>query len=175
MVTGQHITPPVYSPPHGTKRLDGQEQQNGGNDAQSVRSSFSSKSRSYEGGKYAMPGKAHSVHLIASSDRDGSNASKPRSVTSSENAPQTITMSKKGYAKSTIGTIHSDFSLMSKAFDDFHNSRGVRTFIGSIGPIENVRMMVGHLFKNCHFFILSSTDEERTSSLLHVERICAAA
>jgi hypothetical protein len=96
-----------------------------------------------------MPGKAHSVHLIASSERDGSNASKPRSIAGQSDAASTrthtIVMSKKGYAKSTVGTIHTDFSLMSKAFDEFHNSQGVRTFIGSIGPIENVRMMVGGL------------------------------
>ena len=42
----------------------------------------------------------------------------------------------------TVGTIQTDFSMHSKAFDDFQNSRGVKTFVGSIGPIDNVRMMV---------------------------------
>jgi hypothetical protein len=35
------------------------------------------------------------------------------------------------------------------AFETFHNQRGVRTFVGSIGPIDNVRMMVNNGFCLC--------------------------
>lgn len=97
------------------------------------------------------PGKAHSVHLIASSDRDGSNASRPRSIGGSDNASMKTgtTAKKNGYAKSITGTIQTDFSLHSQAFTEFQESKGVRTFVGSIGPIENVRMMASLFFLSC--------------------------
>ncbi|BGO98011.1 hypothetical protein RTBOTA2_000776 [Rhodotorula toruloides] len=35
-------------------------------------------------------------------------------------------------------------------FEEFHNQLGVRTFIGSIGPVENVRMMMKSGHRHCY-------------------------
>ena len=93
----------------------------------------------YSYGKYATPGKAHSIHHIGSSEHDG------QAHNRSDGASMMTKSTKKSTASmKTVGTIQTDFSMHSKAFDDFQNSRGVKTFVGSIGPIDNVRMMVGY-------------------------------
>lgn len=74
----------------------------------------------------------------------------------------------------TVGTIQTSFSMHSKAFDDFQNSRGVKTFVGSIGPIDNVRMMVGYNMTSAGSPLIRHewfTDEERSPCLLHVQGV----
>ena len=117
---------------------------NGAGDNQSIYSSISKTTGNpYSHGPYANPGKAHSIHLIASSnDQGGQSLKAPKSDAASTTSKGT---KKSGYAKSVTGTVQTDFSMHSKAFEDFQNSRGVKTFIGSIGPIDNVRMMVSSL------------------------------
>lgn len=57
---------------------------------------------------------------------------------------------------------------------------GVRTFIGSVGPVENVRMMVSGSATKCraeHSMLILPhhfTDESWSSRLLHVTRFCPA-
>ena len=68
-----------------------------------------------------------SIHLIASS------ASSRGSDAASVSTSKTFAT-----VKTTAPSLHAHVD----AFEEFQNSRGVRTFVGSIGPVENVRMMV---------------------------------
>lgn len=133
-ITGESLPQQEHEIPHGRRPLNTAN----GLDNQSLYSTSTHKTTTnpYSYGKFATPGKAHSIHHIASSEHEGGKAR--------SDAASTMTKStkKSGYAKSTTGTVQTSFSMHSKAFDDFQNSRGVKTFIGSIGPIDNVRMMV---------------------------------
>jgi len=142
VISGDAIPAADHDVPHGRKPLATSNGTSQPNDAQSLHSVATAKtSNTYTSGPYAKPGKAHSIHLIASSD-----STKAKSISGSEAGSR----KKSGYAGSITGTIQTDFSLHSKAFDDFQNSRGVRTFIGSIGPINNVRMMMKNGHRNCY-------------------------
>ncbi|KAJ8295702.1 hypothetical protein OF846_001064 [Rhodotorula toruloides] len=78
-----------------------------------------------------------SMHLVVSSS---SNA--PESVKSGRSGGSTI--GPKSTKKGASGTKSLAPSVPEHKikFEEFHNQLGVRTFIGSIGPVENVRMMV---------------------------------
>jgi len=89
--------------------------------------------------------KATSIHLIASSD------------TASNDNGDTATIggkSTKSVAKSTRTLAEraaaTGVPVHKLAFDEFQNQLGVRTFIGSIGPIENVRMMMKPGHRHCY-------------------------
>lgn len=124
-------------------------------------SSYDSQSL-YSTASRSPASKATSIHLIASSD----------TASNDNNGNDTATLGGKSYrsTKSTKTleerAAASGVPVHKLAFDDFHNQvghtqqlqsssintfmlirvaclqLGVRTFIGSIGPIENVRMMV---------------------------------
>jgi hypothetical protein len=65
------------------------------------------------------------------------------------------------------------------AFEKFHNQQGVRTVVGSVGPVNNVRMMVSlnrqikqrvHPHNLFFFSLRSEIDETWSSTCLHVSR-----
>jgi len=143
-VSGEALPQQDHEIPHGRRPLNTAN----GLDNQSLYSTNTTKTTTnpYSYGKYATPGKAHSIHHIASSEHDGT-SNKLRSDGASTFSRST---KKSTGGKSTTGTIQTDFSMHSKAFDDFQNSRGVKTFIGSIGPIDNVRMMMKNGHRACY-------------------------
>lgn len=87
--------------------------------------------------------KATSIHLIATSD-----------TASNENDNATLGGRSKKSTKSTKTleerAAAAGVPVHKLAFEDFHNTLGVRTFIGSIGPIENVRMMMKEGHRHCY-------------------------
>jgi hypothetical protein len=78
----------------------------------------------------------HSIHLIASSSKGGDSdgASTMRGGAANGNGAASIRSKRTTASKASLAH--------SIAFEEFQNSNGVRTFVGSIGPVENVRMMV---------------------------------
>ncbi|GAA5916305.1 hypothetical protein JCM6882_001077 [Rhodosporidiobolus microsporus] len=125
-------------------------------DASSVYSS-----QSYLYGRGEDPGarearRATSLHLVhSSSEFSGANgAGGPGSVRAgsvrsgksgkSGRSKRTITG---GKSVAQIGTAVPEHKIK---FEEFHNQLGVRTFIGSIGPVENVRMMMKSGHRACY-------------------------
>ncbi|BGO89911.1 hypothetical protein NBRC10512_003750 [Rhodotorula toruloides] len=86
-----------------------------------------------------------SMHLVVSSS---SNA--PESVKSGRSGGSTI--GPKSTKKGASGTKSLAPSVPEHKikFEEFHNQLGVRTFIGSIGPVENVRMMMKSGHRHCY-------------------------
>jgi len=93
--------------------------------------------------------KATSIHLIASSDT-ASNGNE------NGNGGDNATLGGKSYRSTKTAKTLQEQALMTGvpvhklAFNEFHNQLGVRTFIGSIGPIENVRMMMKPGHRHCY-------------------------
>jgi len=113
---------------------------NSGNSSTSYdsQSLYSSASRS-------PASKATSIHLIASSD-----------TTDQSNGGDTATIGGRSVRTNKTAKTLEQQALMTGvpvhklAFNEFHNQLGVRTFIGSIGPIENVRMMMKEGHRHCY-------------------------
>lgn len=106
-------------------------------------SSYDSQSL-YSSASRSQPSKATSIHLIAtSSDGTGDDAATIGGKSmGGRSTKSTKTLAERAAAEGV--PVHK------LAFDDFHNQLGVRTFIGSIGPIENVRMMMKEGHRHCY-------------------------
>ena len=141
-LSGRSIPPAEKQPLPGTRphsfspamvsAIQGGSGSSNGYDTQSIHSSTS---------RNGPAGKNTSIHLIASSD------------TASQNDGDNVTIGNK--STRSVKTLAeraaaSGVPVHKLAFDEFHNQLGVRTFVGSIGPIENVRMMMKPGHRHCY-------------------------
>ncbi|GAA96536.1 uncharacterized protein L969DRAFT_88157 [Mixia osmundae IAM 14324] len=158
-LTGDAIPQPTRSPLPGhrplTSSADGDAQSAYSGYAPSISSAISS--RSYSGSPHTVPSKDTSIHLIASSaegaDPDGSGDNETLNGAASLNGTAKTRSVKSFAIKSGLGDKDKNGKPIpqhKRDFEAFHNSRGVRTFIGSIGPVENVRMMMKTGHRNCY-------------------------
>ncbi|BGP23102.1 hypothetical protein Rt10032_c23g6639 [Rhodotorula toruloides] len=90
-----------------------------------------------------------SMHLVVSSSSQNSASQAAESIKSGRSGrsgTSTIGPKSKKGAKSSAPTVPEH----KIKFEEFHNQLGVRTFIGSIGPVENVRMMMKSGHRHCY-------------------------
>ena len=128
VVSGPSVKQPVPEPLHG-HRVPASAANNhpapfAAHDAQSTYELATSWSAPLG---HVRPKPAKSLHVVASS------ASSRGSDAASVSTSKTFAT-----AKTAAPSLHAHVD----AFEQFENTRGVRTFVGSIGPVENVRMMV---------------------------------
>jgi len=142
-LTGPNVPQPEKQPLPGTKPHNFSPQMrsaieggNGSSSSYDSQSLYSTTSRS-------QPSKATSIHLIATSDGTGDDSA----TIGGKSMGGRSTKSTKTLAERAAA---SGVPVHKLAFDDFHNQLGVRTFIGSIGPIENVRMMMKEGHRHCY-------------------------
>lgn len=86
-----------------------------------------------------------SMHLLTSSESHKGTSVGGKSAKSARSEETAATV-KDGKAKSIAPSIPEH----KIKFEEFHNQLGVRTFIGSIGPVENVRMMMKSGHRACY-------------------------
>ncbi|GAA5998653.1 uncharacterized protein JCM10292_007132 [Rhodotorula paludigena] len=84
-------------------------------------------------------------NVAAASVRSGRSARSRRSAKSA--GTDTIGGKSKRAAKSVLAPGVPEHKIK---FEEFHNQLGVRTFIGSIGPVQNVRMMMKSGHRACY-------------------------
>ncbi|KAL8276291.1 hypothetical protein RQP46_011319 [Phenoliferia psychrophenolica] len=115
----------------------------GTNDAGSVYSSTSYGNRAPS--RTSAAKHATSMHLLSSSGSQKGSSVGGRSGKSASTAGARS-------AKGTIGgkSLAPSIPQHKIEFEQFHNQLGVRTFIGSIGPVENVRMMMKAGHRACY-------------------------
>ncbi|GAA5976962.1 hypothetical protein JCM10908_005693 [Rhodotorula pacifica] len=118
---------------------------------------YSSRSYLYGRGETREPRHQTSLHLVvpsgrrpddgAESVRSGRSQRSSRSMRSapSEGADTLGAKSRKGGRSGERGVPEHKIK-----FEEFHNQLGVRTFIGSIGPVKNVRMMMKSGHRACY-------------------------
>lgn len=118
---------------------------------------YSSRSYLYGRGETHDRRPGTSLHLVVPSGRHGDGAESVRSGRSGRsgrsarsahsNGADTLgTKSRKGGNKSFDPAVPEH----KIKFEEFHNQLGVRTFIGSIGPVQNVRMMMKSGHRACY-------------------------
>lgn len=96
-----------------------------------------------------------SMHLVSSSEMSQSQgAASVRSgrtgrsgKSQKSNGGETATLGGKSKRPKSLAPTVPEHKIK---FEEFHNQLGVRTFIGSIGPVENVRMMMKSGHRACY-------------------------
>ncbi|GAA5934150.1 uncharacterized protein JCM15063_000569 [Sporobolomyces koalae] len=126
----------------------------GGVDSSSV---YSSSNRSYLYGRAENKDlrSGTSMHLVSSSEFSsqgaGHGAASIRSGRTGKSAKSTggdtATIGGKSKRPKSLAPTVPEHKIK---FEEFHNQLGVRTFIGSIGPVENVRMMMKSGHRACY-------------------------
>ncbi|GAA5950250.1 hypothetical protein JCM3765_004254 [Sporobolomyces pararoseus] len=92
-----------------------------------------------------------SMHLVSSTAAGGGGGTSVRSGKSLKSqGGETATIGGKSQRRTTNTTTTTTVPEHKIKFEEFHNQLGVRTFIGSIGPVENVRMMMKSGHRACY-------------------------
>ncbi|ORY37832.1 hypothetical protein BCR35DRAFT_285693 [Leucosporidium creatinivorum] len=103
-------------------------------------------SASYGRGKTHDVRQGTSMHLLSASG----SVKGPASIRSGRTNGTVMTDEEGGKSKRTAKSLAPSVPEHKIKFEEFHNQLGVRTFIGSIGPVENVRMMMKAGHRACY-------------------------
>ncbi|KAM0788523.1 hypothetical protein ACM66B_001651 [Microbotryomycetes sp. NB124-2] len=103
-------------------------------------------SQSYGRGRDHDIRQGTSMHLLSSSTSSSRQNGTP-SISSARSQDTQDTVGAKSKRTKSLAPSVPDYKIK---FEEFHNQLGVRTFIGSIGPVENVRMMMKAGHRACY-------------------------